>query len=126
MRETRTRILFLYGLLLLITVGFSIPIFRYVLFASVARRVRENLIEERADFLDAYHEWESAANQVKQALRNLVVRSFRQARLEDDNFQIILIDDQFYQSYPASLVIPLSPGSELFERLKAVDHYTID
>ena len=68
LRETRTRILFLYGLLLLLTAGVSIPIFRYFLFASVDQRVREDLIEEREAFIEAYEDWESTSNQTTQTL----------------------------------------------------------
>ncbi|WP_421657701.1 sensor histidine kinase [Leptothermofonsia sp. ETS-13] len=48
--ETRTRILTWYVLILIFTFGLSIPIFRYLLFAKIDARVRQDMAEEMEDF----------------------------------------------------------------------------
>lgn len=118
--ETRTRILLLYALLLLLLTGIAIPVFRYLLFANVSSRVQESLNEERDSFLQAYVDWEKEPNQKTEELKVFVDQFLENSRPEDDNFQIILIDGELYRSNPSSLLEPLRPGSELFERWQTV------
>ncbi|MEL6553207.1 MAG: HAMP domain-containing sensor histidine kinase [Cyanobacteria bacterium J06621_11] len=124
--ETRTRILLLYGLLLLLISGLSIPIFRYLLFINVDARVEEDLIEERDFFLTAYTEWETAPNQTTAQLQTFIQRHFSNVRLEDDNYQIVLIEGKLIYSNPGFLIKPLSPGSELFSQWQTLEQSTID
>ena len=122
--ETRTRILFFSGFLLLLTAALALPIFRYLLFRNIDIRVEKDLQEERSEFLEAYALWESAPEQTIQDLQEFTQNHFQDIRLEDDNFQIILIDGEFYQSEPSSLISPLRPGSELFEQLQRTEQST--
>lgn len=119
-RETRTRILVLYALLLLMVSGASIPIFRYLLFENVDRRVTEDIAEEIETFEEAYAGWQSDSSRSIAELREFVDDFLRESRPEDDNFQIVLIDDELYRSTPYLLLAPLRPGSELFERWQDV------
>lgn len=122
-QETRTRILLMYALSLLLLTGLSIPIFRYLLFASVNDRVTEDLQEEQQTFLVAYAGWASERNRLGEPateLKVLIDNFLEDSRPEDDNFQIFIIDNQLYRSNPSSLSQPLRPGTDLFERWQSI------
>ncbi len=119
--ETRTRILLFSGFLLLLTAGLAIPIFRHLLFTHIDIRVEQDLKEEREDFIAAYNEWEeNTPDQTIQEFRGFVQEHFQGVRLEDDNTQIILIDDEFYRAQPLPLIKPLRSGSELFRQFQRI------
>ncbi|MEO1395051.1 MAG: HAMP domain-containing sensor histidine kinase [Cyanobacteria bacterium J06634_5] len=120
LQETRTRILLLYALLLLILSGIAVPIFRHLLFASVNNRVQQSLDEEQEAFEFAYAAWEGAPNQSIAALETFADDFLKSTRPEDDNFQLILIDGELYRSNPYYLLAPLQPGSELFKHWQTV------
>lgn len=126
LKETRTHILLTYALLLLLLTGMAVPIFRYLLFANVSSRVQSDIDEERELFLEAYADWENESGQSIEALETFVDQFLQNSRPEDDNFQIVLIDGEFYRSNPTSLLEPLRPGSKLFERWQSVTQFTLD
>ncbi|MEM9087697.1 MAG: HAMP domain-containing sensor histidine kinase [Cyanobacteria bacterium P01_F01_bin.53] len=127
LKETRTRILLMYALLLLILlVGVAVPIFRYLLFVSVDGRVQESLDEERDSFLESYAAWKKDPTHDVEDLKFFVTQFLQNSRPEDDNFQIVLINGEFYRSNPIALIEPLRPGSELFERWQDVTQFTLD
>ena len=126
LKETRTRILLMYALLLLLLTGIAVPVFRYLLFASVNGRVQENINEERKSFLAAYSDWESEPDRSVEGLKTFVNQFLEASRPEDDNFQIVLIDGKFYRSNPFALLEPMRPGSELFGRWQSVTQFTLD
>ncbi|MEM8503966.1 MAG: HAMP domain-containing sensor histidine kinase [Cyanobacteria bacterium P01_D01_bin.1] len=123
--ETRTRILLLYAVLLLLLSSLAVPLFTYLLFTSVDSRVRESVDEEQDAFFDAYADWEVEPNQTTEDLEDFVDQFLQSTIPEDDNFQIILIDGEFYRSSPFYLLDPLKPGSELFERWQTVTEFVI-
>ena len=128
-KETRTRILLIYALLLLLLTGLSVPIFRYLLFSSVNKRVTEDLQEEEETFFAAYEDWTSEQDgsaELIGELKAFVDDFLENSRPEDDNFQIALIDGELYRSNPSYLLQPLRPGSELFERWQNVTVPTLN
>ncbi|MEL7071999.1 MAG: HAMP domain-containing sensor histidine kinase [Cyanobacteria bacterium J06581_3] len=118
--ETRTRILLLYALLLLLLSGIAVPLFRYLLFSSVDSRVRESIEEEQDAFFDAYADWEIEPNQTVEDLKDFVQQFLQNTIPEDDNFQIVLIDGELYRSSPFYLIDPLASDTELFGRWQSV------
>jgi signal transduction histidine kinase len=119
--EARTRILLLYIALMLFFAMVSIPIFRILLFSSVDNRVREDLQNEMEEFRTYYRNWEQPPNQSVSDLKVFVDEFLAQDLPEDDNFLIVLIDNEFYQSNPVALPPALKPGSELFQRWQQVN-----
>ncbi|MEO1792560.1 MAG: HAMP domain-containing sensor histidine kinase [Cyanobacteria bacterium J06629_19] len=126
LKETRTRILLLYGLLLLLTTVVSVPVFRYLLFANVNARVQADLNEERENFLNTYREWEKAPEQTTQELQTFIQKHFEDVLIEDDNFHLVLIDGELFDSNPPFLIEPLRPNSDLFEQWQQINQPTID
>ena len=122
--ETRSRILLLYGLLLLLVTGLSIPLFRYLLFASVDTRVQQDLNQERDKFLTSYREWESAPEQTTEQLKAFVTERFNEVLIEDDNFHLMLIDGKLFYSNPLYLEEPLRPNSQLFQQWIQIEQPT--
>lgn len=122
--ETRTRILLFSSFLLLLTAGLAIPIFRALLFANIDARVEEDLLEEREEFLEIYNDWEDIPNQTVENLEEFVRDHFQEIRLEDDNFQIVLIDGEVFRMEPSQMIEPLRPGAELFEEIMRISEST--
>ena len=125
-KETRTRILLLYALSLLLLSAAAVPIFRYFLFASVNSRVQESLKAERAAFQSTYADWESAPNQSDEDLKAFIDEFLRNTRPEDDNSQIVLIEDELYRSNPNFLLESIRPGSNLFDRWQRITEPVIN
>lgn len=111
--EVRTRILLLYLLLMLLITAASVPLFRWLLFASVDSRVSQDLAEEMAEFREEYLVWEAAPEQSVADLKEFVDRFLAEELPEDDDFFIAIIDGQFYRSSPTALAKPLRPDSAL-------------
>ena len=103
--------------------------FRFLLFASVNERVTEDLKEEEEVFLAAYANWANERDSLETStaeLQAFISDFLENSRPEDDNFQIVLVDGQLYQSNPSSLLQPLRPGTELFERWQVVSAPTLN
>lgn len=128
-QETRTRILLMYALLLLLLTGVSIPIFRYLLFTGVNKRVTEDLQEEKQAFLTAYADWarqQDSLVEPESELEAFADSFLENSRPEDDNFQIVLINGELHRSNPSYLSQPMRPGSELFERWQGIVASTLN
>ncbi|EDX85179.1 ATPase, histidine kinase-, DNA gyrase B-, and HSP90-like domain protein [Synechococcus sp. PCC 7335] len=125
-KETRTRILLLYAFLMLILTGLTVPIFRYLLFQQVDQRVRANLAIERENFLAAFADWQRPNGQNAQDLKSFVVEYLDNNLVEDDNFQLVLIEGVGHFSSPDYLLTPFSPDSDLFEQWQTVTAFTMD
>ena len=95
-KETRTQILLIYALLMLILTGLSVPIFRYFLFQRVDKRVRADLAKEREEFLEAFEDWQHLDGQDAQDLEFFVVEYLDNNLTEDDNYHIVLIEGVGY------------------------------
>ncbi|BDM83700.1 two-component sensor histidine kinase (plasmid) [Acaryochloris marina MBIC10699] len=97
--------------------GGAIPLFRYLLFQQVEQRVRSDLQESRTDFLEAFNLWnQQSTRQSLQDFQRFIDDYMSDKLPEDDNFFIILIEDEFYKSNPSVLITPLRPGSPLYSR----------
>ncbi|MEM8805626.1 MAG: HAMP domain-containing sensor histidine kinase [Cyanobacteria bacterium P01_G01_bin.38] len=123
LRETRTRILLIYTLLMVMLTGMTVPVFRYLLFAQISARVRDDLNEERTAFLEAYEDWERAPDQSLDDLEDFIDERLALKRPEDDNFHLVLIDGELYQSKPTYRLEPFQPGSELFRQWQGVTEF---
>ncbi|PZD73443.1 Sensor kinase CusS [Acaryochloris thomasi RCC1774] len=123
-RQTRTRILLLYVFLMLVFMGLSVPLFRHLIERQVSLRVREDLVEARENFMDAYLAWEKSPNQTQADLKVFVDEFLANQLPEDDNFLIILIDQKLYRSNPSRLFKPLRPDSKLFQYWLRVNKYS--
>ncbi|MEO1402627.1 MAG: ATP-binding protein [Cyanobacteria bacterium J06635_1] len=124
LRETRTRILLMYTLLMVLLTSITIPIFRYLLFTQINTRVRADLNEERETFLAAYENWERVPDQSIGDLEDFIDEQLKNKRPEDDNFHIVLIDNELYRSNPAYLLESFQQGSALFEQWQKITTFT--
>ena len=116
-RQARTRILLLYILVLAVLMSLAIPLFRYLLFYQIDQRVRADLRESRADFLQAFDRWNlQASNQTLGDFQTFIDAYMEEKLPEDDNYFLILIEDEFYRANPIVLLKPLRPGSPLYRR----------
>lgn len=123
-REARTRILLMYVVSIILLMAAAIPVFRTLLFASVDRRVRVDLKEEVKDFESSYVAWQQQSSQRSIADFQVFADQYLSKRVpEDDNFLLILINDQFYRSNPSLLIAPLQPNSPLFRRWQQVTEF---
>ncbi|MBE9179750.1 HAMP domain-containing protein [Oculatella sp. LEGE 06141] len=125
MGEARTRILLLYVVLMLFFTAVSIPIFRFLLFTSVDSRVRDDLRREMDEFRTYYQRWEQEPNQSVNSLKQFVADFLANELPEDDNFLIVLIEGEFYQSNPTVLPAQLQPNSPLVQRWKQAGELSI-
>lgn len=123
-RQTRTRILLMYVLLMLIFMGLSIPLSLRLIQRQVSGRVREDLQEAQENFREAYQIWEKSPNQTVSDLEVFYDDFLSTQVPEDDNFLILIIDQKFYRSYPSFLPEPMLPGSKLFQVWQSVTTFT--
>jgi signal transduction histidine kinase len=115
--QARTRILLLYIVLMLLGTGLSVPVFEHLIFMQVSARVREDLSAAKNFFLEKYQrEWESKNNQTFNGLVTFINRYLANYLPEDDNFVIIVLDGQLYDSDPVFLPKLMRPGSTLFQK----------
>ena len=123
-RQTRTRILLMYIVLLGLFTGLAIPLFQVLVTAQVARRVRSDLKEARGVFLEAYTNWEQQPNQTKGDLEDFADKFLSNQIPEDDSFFIFIIDQELYRSNPPRLLKPMSPGSELYQQWVSITQFS--
>jgi signal transduction histidine kinase len=109
---------------MLVVAGAAVPLFRWLLFANVDHRVREDLAEEMADFREDYLAWEEAPQQDTADLRAFIDEFLAEELPEDDNFFIALVEGQFYRSNPAVLIEPFRPDSALVQRWSSLTEAT--
>lgn len=114
-RQTRTRILLLYVSLLGMFTGLAIPIYQSLIINQVSLRVRNDLVEAKERFQEAYMEWERQPDQSLEDLEAFADEFLTNQLPEDDNFFIFIIGGDFYRSNPPRLLGPMRPGSDLYE-----------
>lgn len=119
--ETRTRILLLYAATMLIVFGVSIPIFRYFLSAEVNDRVREDLEEEVEKFGTTYERWDAETENSVENIQAFVDDFMSTNIPEDDNFQIVILQNELYRTNPTVLPDAIAPESDLFEEWLMLD-----
>ncbi|WP_299403752.1 ATP-binding protein [Acaryochloris sp. IP29b_bin.148] len=123
-RQTRTRILLMYIVLLGLFTGLAIPLFQILVTEQVSRRVRSDLKQARKVFLDAYTDWEQQPHQTKQDLKHFADKFLSNQIPEDDSFFIFIIDQELYRSNPPRLLEPMSPGSKLYQQWVSVTQFS--
>lgn len=123
-RQTRTRILLMYVVLLGLFTGLAIPLFQVLVTAQVSRRVRSDLKGAREVFLEAYTDWEQQPNQTKRDLEDFADQFLSNQIPEDDSFFIFIIDQDLYRSNPPRLLEPMRPGSELYQQWASVTQFS--
>jgi signal transduction histidine kinase len=101
--------------MLLVTAA-SIPIFFFLLYAKVDSRVQDDLMDEMADFHQAYEQWEEAPNQSTKDFKQFIDAYLIKQLPEDDNFLIVFLNNKLYKSNPTALPDQLKPGSSLAKR----------
>ncbi|MEM6435614.1 MAG: ATP-binding protein [Cyanobacteria bacterium P01_D01_bin.115] len=114
-RETRTRILLVYAMTMLVMVAAAVPLFRYFLFSAVDERVRADLQEEFEEFQQSYREWNADSPETQAALLEFIEVYLEDDLPEDDNFHIVTFRGEFYQSNPRILP-PALVNSELSQQ----------
>ncbi|NET32944.1 MAG: HAMP domain-containing histidine kinase [Cyanothece sp. SIO1E1] len=120
--EARTRILLLYGALMLGALGLSIPIFRTLLFGEVNARVEADLTEEIEDFQELYSNWETSPNPTLEDLTALTENFVAEYIPEDDNFFIFILDGEIQRTNPPALPPAIGADSPvLADWLQAAD-----
>ncbi len=131
-KETRTRILFWYVVLMVFFVVTAIPATQQRLYKKVDNRVKADMREEIEDFETLLLE-----NLLKSAVSPKIIQDknitnkkeqinltiykffdeFIDSRIpEDDNFLIAIVDGQFYKSSSNTLPGVIKPGSRLMQR----------
>lgn len=123
-RQTRSRILLLYVVLMGLFTVLAVPLFQSLNTAQVSRRVRGDLIKAREVFLEAYTDWQRQPNQTEQDLKDFADRFLSNQIPEDDSFFIFIIDQEFYRSNPPRLLQPMRPGSKLYEQWASVTQFS--
>ena len=107
-RETRTRILLVYAVTMVAVVAAAVPLFRYFLFAAVDERVRADLQEELEEFQQSYREWNADSPGTQEALLEFIETYLENDLPEDDNYHIVTLRGEFYQSSPRLLPTALA------------------
>ena len=115
--KTHIKILLLYAVTMLLGIAAAVPIFRFLLFAEVDKRVRHDLQEELETFQAEYAASTIVSPTTDEALTTFIDAFWSEALPEDDNFHIILLDGELYQSNPRALPSALQPGSEAMQQL---------
>ncbi len=122
--ETRTRILLLYVLTMLATVGLAVPIFHALLLHEVDRRVQDDLHEELDRFQTNYQAWGAVTSDNHGALKEFVQDFLKNNTPEDDNYHIIILDGEFFLSNPAALPEIIGPDSQLVQKWTTLENVT--
>ena len=124
LRQTRTRILILYVLLMLLGMGAAIPLFQFLTEQQISERVQEDLEESKANFETDYRIWEQAPNQTVSDLKAFINQFLGSYRPEDDNFLILFIDGELYRANPTFLPQSIQANSPLFQQWQQLTQFS--
>lgn len=129
--EARTRILIWYAVLMALSMLVAILTIRWLLFASIDARVREDLASEVEIFTTkvtanfgvqgevlppSKGEQKSVARSSSQEKLAKVMEAYLSRQLpDDDSYLIAIINEQFYKSSPRALPKPLQRDSKLMK-----------
>ncbi len=129
--EARTRILIWYAVLMALSMLVAILTIRWLLFASIDARVREDLASEVEIFTTkvtanfgvqgevlppSKGEQKSVARSSSQEKLAKVIEAYLSRQLpDDDSYLIAIINEQFYKSSPRALPKPLQRDSKLMK-----------
>ena len=115
-KSTRTRILLLYLLTLIGVVAIATPIFQFLFLSAVDQRVRADLSEELEQFEESYQQWNAQTPETKAALTDFIDEFLGETRPEDDNFHLMILDNQLHQAKPTPLPQIIQSHPELMPR----------
>jgi signal transduction histidine kinase len=124
MGETRTRILLLYVLTMLATVGLAVPIFHALLLHEVDRRVQDDLHDELERFQAKYQAWGAVTSDNHGALKEFVQDFLKNNTPEDDNYHIVILNGELFLSNPTVLPEILGPNSQLMQKWTTLENAT--
>lgn len=125
-RETRTRIMLWYLVLMGVFIAIAIPAIRYRLIADVTARVEADLREELEEFEEELIEILLESNLEPDPKLTVTERANRDIYLafdkfistneaEDDNYFIAIVDGLFYKINASFVPKAIAPDSELME-----------
>ncbi|MEM8831581.1 MAG: HAMP domain-containing sensor histidine kinase [Cyanobacteria bacterium P01_G01_bin.19] len=131
LKETRTRILMMYVLLMVLFLATAIPAIRARVYYRVSNRVRLDLEDELEDFEELFVERllqpdnrqadDGDRNTINKQKIYAVLDEFFQTEIpEDDNFLVSIVDGEFYKSSSIALPEAIQPGSTLMNRLQNI------
>ena len=119
--EVRTQILLCYVGLMTILMGISIPTIYKVVYQQIDRRLQTEISSEIKEF---QHELAMKNPQNFSQLQPMIAEYLSNELVEEDQFFIVLLNQQVFQSSPLVEDLPTSfqPNSPLIERLKSTEH----
>jgi signal transduction histidine kinase len=120
-RQTRTRILLLYALLLMLVAIASVPIFTLLFFKVVELRVQEDLATGAQEFRIAYADWKKSFA-YDGNLKHFATETLNDIQPEDDNFLIVYVDNEYYKSNPRGLPNTWAKDSKIDRYWLSLNH----
>jgi signal transduction histidine kinase len=115
--ETRTQIGLCYIGLMALLIGGSIPAVYHALFREVDRRTEIEIREEIQEFRELVVDLPS---QDERALQAKIEEYLRDDHVDDQQFSILILDENYVQSIPVQLPVALQPGSVLMEQWRSL------
>jgi len=123
--EARTRILLWYITIMTCFLGFSVPIFSQLILKEVKVRVREDLVEELANFEKYLEQSQSKSQKLQEEDLARLFKNFLDHQIpEDDNFLLTFVKGKFYRSSPRALPPVITMNSPLMEEWKTLQEKT--
>ncbi len=130
-RETRTRILLWYLILMVLSIAIAIPLIRYRLITDLTKRVETDMREELEEFEEELIEsllessFESnrdktATGGVNQGVYSAFDEFISTNRAEDDNYFITIVNGLFYKTNTPFLPKAIAPGSEIMNHWQQI------
>ncbi|MBW4465208.1 MAG: HAMP domain-containing protein [Pegethrix bostrychoides GSE-TBD4-15B] len=110
-KQTRTRIVLIYLLLMAGVTAASIPLFTALFLYNVDQRVKSDLYAEMQSFQRTFAAWKSSPD-YDGNLEQFVSKVLGDIAPEDDNSLIFYINGEYYKSNPRKLPPELAAGSE--------------
>ncbi|MBW4464021.1 MAG: HAMP domain-containing protein [Pegethrix bostrychoides GSE-TBD4-15B] len=112
LKQTRTRILLIYIVLMAGVTAASIPMFMALFLHNVNQRVRSDLLAEMQNFQQAYTDWKISPG-YDGNLKHFASEVLGDIEPEDDNSLIFYINGEYYKSNPRGLPPELAEGSDI-------------
>lgn len=119
--ETRTRIWMWYIGLIVLFIGLLTPVTYQILSRQVNQCLREEVVEEVAEFRQ---ELMAAELSTVEELREFLTDYLQTEPIEEDQYFIAILQQQFLQASPDKLPEAMQPGSELMKTWQALQQPT--
>ena len=123
--EVRTQILLCYIGLMTILMGISIPTIHQAVYQQIDRRLQTEVVSEIEEF---QHELAMKNPQNFSQLQQMIVEYLSDELIEEDQFFIVLLNQQVFQSSPLVEDLPKSfqPHSPLINQLKSTEQFSLE